>query len=270
MAETPDKTKSKIEQVVKDEDKKDSGVTVLLTVDDIKQLIQNIIEAEGIDEKDAFFKKWNVDQWNQLAAFSIKQSELEKSYPNDDEEQKVEEPKSDHGTGLQEPDERNDNPYESGLMEGGYHSGGWGEFDLTGLEEPLGYSRYQSPLEIAPMHGGVPSPGGYNSPSSIPEPPPGAPMGNQLGSGGTRRWLGNQIKTLRNIKKGGGFTDASNAGKKRPYIQSADGTKEWQEMANNLDCDPYRMEIVRGYIENALKEKDLAPDIKTRATLMVS
>ncbi|GME76690.1 unnamed protein product [Ambrosiozyma monospora] len=204
MAETPDKTttKSKIEQVVKDEDKKEySGVTaVLLTVDDIKQLIQNIIEAEGIDEKDAFFKKWNVDQWNQLAAFSIKQSELEKIYPNDEEERP---PVITHARRQRK---------------------------RVGI--------------FIPTFG--------------------------LGSGGTRRWLGKQIKSLRNIKKGGDFTDVSKVGKQRPYIQSADGTKEWQEMANNLDCDPYRMEIVRGYIENALKEKDLEPDTRTRAILMVS
>ncbi|GMG31819.1 unnamed protein product [Ambrosiozyma monospora] len=71
MKEAIDKT----DQVVKDENEKEKDDIVLLTNDDIKQIIQTIIDYEKIDEKDAFFMKWTDEQWNKLAWFLIKQAE---------------------------------------------------------------------------------------------------------------------------------------------------------------------------------------------------
>ncbi|GME96449.1 unnamed protein product [Ambrosiozyma monospora] len=230
---------NKAEQVVKDEVKKGKGDTVLLTKTDIRRITQTMIDCEKVDEKDAFFMKWTDDQWNQLAQFLIDHN-LEEYYQRN--------PTSDHSHGLQEFND-DDYAYESELMEkmGGYNSGGLQEFDNSNLGYSLGSSCNYQIDDLS---------GQYYAP---PLPFPTNELEDQ--ESGMRRHVRNESM---GGSSGSAFINTSRCGTKLHYKPTAGyAAKELKTMAAVYGCTSEFLERSLGYIDKALKEKDLPPSKKS-------
>ncbi|GMG21844.1 unnamed protein product [Ambrosiozyma monospora] len=211
----------KTEQVVKNENGMYKCYTVLLTSDDIKQIIQTVMDCERIDEKDAFFMKWTYDQWNKLARFSIKQAE---KYEQSDSDR---EPK-DREFGFKSQDD-------------------WiSEFMMTADEciSIIAGTKLFSSNSIRPN----------NTMTEVVEH-----SSLRTGTRGHIPFQSNSVSGDKLSKINGTFTDTTICGKKLPYRESADGEKEWRDMAYQMGCDFAQVQIMMIYIQDQLKKKDLKP-----------